>query len=215
MSEVATKVWIRGLRAYFTASQQRSMSVRPTRLRPQMEGEPSSVPTCCATWRVSSKSSSEEIGKPASMTSTLSRASCRAISSFAMVFIEKPVACSPSRNVVSKMITRSMLSPSRMFLAGLQRRHRRATDDQPSHGAGERVAGEDEKKKDVVLRRDDHDRQHHHEEGLAGAPSRKGHFLEAPVAEGRHHGEGDEVGAHRDRSQHPPGELVALEQDDH
>jgi hypothetical protein len=44
------------------------------------------------------------------MTSTWSRASCRAISSFSIVFIEKPGACSPSRKVVSKTMTRSMAS---------------------------------------------------------------------------------------------------------
>jgi hypothetical protein len=111
MSEVATKVWMRGRRAYLTASHARSMSASPTRLSPQIAGAPSSVPTCRATSRVASKSSSEEMGNPASMTSTLSRASCRAISSFSIVFIEKPGACSPSRNVVSKMITRSMAPP--------------------------------------------------------------------------------------------------------
>ena len=111
MSEVATKVWMRGRRAYFTASQHRSMSMSPTRLSPQMIGAPSSAPTCRATSRVASKSSSEEIGKPASITSTFRRASCRAISSFSPVFIEKPGACSPSRSVVSKMITRSMSDP--------------------------------------------------------------------------------------------------------
>ena len=108
MSEVATKVWMRGRRAYFTASQHRSMSMSPTRESPQMTGEPSRVPTCFATSRVASKSSSDEIGKPASMTSTFRRASCRAISSFSPVFMEKPGACSPSRSVVSKMITRFM-----------------------------------------------------------------------------------------------------------
>jgi hypothetical protein len=44
------------------------------------------------------------------MTSTWSRASCRAISSFSIVLIEKPGACSPSRKVVSKTMTRSMAS---------------------------------------------------------------------------------------------------------
>ena len=110
MSDVATKVWIRGRRAYFTASQQRSMSMSPTRESPQMIGEPSRVPTWRATSRVASKSSSEEMGNPASMTSTFSRASCRAISSFSVVFMENPGACSPSRSEVSKMITRFMVS---------------------------------------------------------------------------------------------------------
>ena len=108
---MATKVWMRGLRAYLTASQQRSMSASPTRESPQIEGAFSSVPTCRATSRVASKSSSEEMGKPASMTSTWRRASCRAISSFSIVFIENPGACSPSRSVVSKMMTRSMCPP--------------------------------------------------------------------------------------------------------
>ena len=111
MSEVATNVWMRGVRAYFTASQQRSISARPTRLRPQIDGAPSSVPTWRATARVASKSSSDEMGNPASMTSTLRRASCRAISSFSILFMENPGACSPSRSVVSKMMTRSMTPP--------------------------------------------------------------------------------------------------------
>ena len=38
MSEVATKVWMRGFLACFTASQHRSMSPRPTRLSPQIDG---------------------------------------------------------------------------------------------------------------------------------------------------------------------------------
>jgi hypothetical protein len=41
------------------------------------------------------------------MMSTPSAASCRAIRSFSSIRIEKPGACSPSRSVVSKMISRS------------------------------------------------------------------------------------------------------------
>ena len=64
-----------------------------------------------STWRAiawtASKSPGEAIGKPASMTSTPSRASWWAISSFSVVFSEMPGDCSPSRRVVSKMKTRS------------------------------------------------------------------------------------------------------------
>ena len=53
-----------------------------------------------------SKSPGEAIGKPASMMSTPSRASCWAISSFSAVLSEIPGDCSPSRSVVSKISTR-------------------------------------------------------------------------------------------------------------
>ena len=52
-----------------------------------------------------SKSPGEAIGKPASMTSTFSRASWWAISSFSAVLSEMPGDCSPSRRVVSKIRT--------------------------------------------------------------------------------------------------------------
>ena len=45
----------------------------------------------------------EAAGKPASMTSTLRRTSCRATSSFSATVRPAPGACSPSRSVVSKM----------------------------------------------------------------------------------------------------------------
>jgi len=55
--------------------------------------------------RTASASSLDAIGKPASSTSTPSVWSWRASRSFSGVFIEKPGACSPSRKVVSKMIS--------------------------------------------------------------------------------------------------------------
>ena len=55
--------------------------------------------------RTASKSPGEAAGKPASMTSTLSRASWRATSSFSAAVSPAPGACSPSRRVVSKMRT--------------------------------------------------------------------------------------------------------------
>src|SRR5205085_11344855 len=64
-------------------------------------------------------------GKPASMMSTSSRASCSAISPFSARVRAMPGACSPSRSVVSKMRT----SPSGIgdhLLVGVQPRHHRA-----------------------------------------------------------------------------------------
>src|SRR5438874_7080151 len=137
---------MRGLVAYFTASQQRSMSPRPTRDSPQIDGPFASVPTCRATSRVASKSSSEEMGKPASMTSTFSRASCRAISSFSIVFIENPGDCSPSRSVVSKMITRSMVAYPLVHVLGRLGGDggRRPPHDHAAGRARERLSPEDE-----------------------------------------------------------------------
>src|SRR5439155_22459316 len=48
------------------------------------------------------------MGKPASMVSTPSFASWRAIRIFSSVFMEKPGDCSPSRRVVSNLRTTSM-----------------------------------------------------------------------------------------------------------
>ena len=77
------------------------MSATWVRARPAMTG-PSTVREIACT---ASKSPGEVIGKPASITSTPSRASCWAISSFSCVFSEMPGDCSPSRSVVSKIST--------------------------------------------------------------------------------------------------------------
>ena len=58
------------------------------------------------TRRTASASASDVIGKPASMMSTPSDDSCRAIFSFSSIRSEKPGACSPSRSVVSKIVSR-------------------------------------------------------------------------------------------------------------
>ncbi len=55
-----------------------------------------------------SKSPSEVIGNPASITSTFSLASWWATSSFSSTESEIPGDCSPSRKVVSKISTRRM-----------------------------------------------------------------------------------------------------------
>jgi hypothetical protein len=50
-----------------------------------------------------------EAAKPASITSTRSRSSCRAMRSFSSFVMDAPGDCSPSRKVVSKMISLSVL----------------------------------------------------------------------------------------------------------
>ena len=102
MSLVAMKVWMRGRSASRTASPAAVTS------RSSARASPATITpgTSRATARVASKSPGEEIGKPASSTSTWSRASCCAISTFSRVFRWMPGDCSPSRSVVSKMVTR-------------------------------------------------------------------------------------------------------------
>ena len=100
--EVEMKVWMRGRAACCTASQARSMSMRPARARPQTVERFTSL----AISRTASKSPLEAIGKPASMTSTPISSSSRAILIFSSRFIDAPGDCSPSRKVVSKMTTR-------------------------------------------------------------------------------------------------------------
>ena len=84
------------------ASQARSMSRSLHRARPQTD-EPV---TSAAMARTASKSPAEAMGNPASMISTPSAASARATSSFSAMFMLAPGDCSPSRNVVSKILTR-------------------------------------------------------------------------------------------------------------
>ena len=96
------KVWIRGRSESRIAFQAASMSGFWARARPQIVGPWTSR----AIFSTASKSPGEAIGKPASITSTPSRASCCAISIFSAAFSEMPGDCSPSRRVVSKMWTR-------------------------------------------------------------------------------------------------------------
>jgi hypothetical protein len=84
------------------APQAASMSALWVRASPQIVG-PSTLREIAST---ASKSPGEVIGNPASITSTPSRASCCAISTFSCVLSEIPGDCSPSRSVVSKMWTR-------------------------------------------------------------------------------------------------------------
>jgi hypothetical protein len=97
---VLMKVWMRGFSATFTASQAAWMSFSMARARPATRGPL----TSSAMALTASKSSGEAMGKPASMMSTPSFESWRAISSFSALFSVAPGACSPSRSVVSKML---------------------------------------------------------------------------------------------------------------
>ena len=58
---------------------------------------------------IDSKSPLELAAKPASITSTFRRSSWRAMRSFSSRVMEAPGDCSPSRKVVSKMISLSLI----------------------------------------------------------------------------------------------------------
>ena len=61
---------------------------------------------------IAAKSPSELAAKPASITSTLRRSSWRAMRTFSSRVIDAPGDCSPSLNVVSKMINLSVIAYS-------------------------------------------------------------------------------------------------------
>ena len=98
--ETPMPVWMRGRLAHLSASAARSMSFSTARVRPQTtQSSPARRPISCT----ERKSPGEEMGKPASITSTPMRMSCWAMTSFSSVFMDAPGLCSPSRSVVSKM----------------------------------------------------------------------------------------------------------------
>jgi hypothetical protein len=100
IGEVDTNVCMRGCRACFTASAQRRMSPGMARASPAM----TAFFVCLAISVTASKSPSEAIGKPASITSTPISSSSAATCSFSSNVMVAPGDCSPSRNVVSKMM---------------------------------------------------------------------------------------------------------------
>src|SRR5436190_15364387 len=103
-SLVARKMWIRVDSPPFNASAARVMS------RSFARASEHTVEPLIA-WAIAftaSKSPFDDAAKPASMTSTLSRSSWRAMRSFSSLVIEAPGDCSPSRRVVSKMNRRSV-----------------------------------------------------------------------------------------------------------
>src|SRR6185369_4138453 len=121
MALVARNTWMRGLAAGFSADATRSMSSRLQRARPQMIGPCTSRATAFTL----SQSPREAAGKPASMTSTPRSASARATRSFSGCAMLQPGDCSPSRSVVSKIITRSrdMGLPPKLLATLLQPGH--------------------------------------------------------------------------------------------
>ena len=104
--EVAMKVWMRLRGAGASASAARSMSRSLAR---ESEQTVESL-MMAAMDRMASKSPCDDAAKPASMMSTLSRSSWRAMRIFSSLVIDAPGDCSPSRKVVSKMISFSALA---------------------------------------------------------------------------------------------------------
>ena len=101
--EVDRKMWIRGDSAFSSARAAASMSFSSARARPATVDPWISFAICLT----DSKSPGDATGKPASMTSTFNRASCRAISNFSLLFMLAPRHCSPSLKVVSNIMSRS------------------------------------------------------------------------------------------------------------
>src|SRR6266508_1162311 len=99
---VARKMWMRERRAPARASAAASMSSLRVRHSEATVGRS----TGAATAFPPSKSPGDETAKPASITSTPSRSSCRAISAFSSGRRAMPGDCSPSRSVVSKIVMR-------------------------------------------------------------------------------------------------------------
>src|SRR3954452_18360289 len=144
MSEVEMNVWIRGGSASRMASAADSTSAAWARASAAMTGPSTSRAMPCT----ASKSPGEAMGKPASMTSTSSRASWWAISSFSDGFSEMPGDCSPSRSVVSKITTRLfgscvISSPlrARLLRSPLGSRLQRPPRAIPPEGGGGEVEG--------------------------------------------------------------------------
>src|SRR5713101_3804969 len=113
MGLVARKTWQRLRLAGRSDSVTRSMSSRLARARAHTIG-PS---ICRATAPTASESPGEAAGKPASSTSTPSAWSARATWSLCVRSIAAPGACSPSRRLVSKTMTRRSLPFSCLSVA--------------------------------------------------------------------------------------------------
>mmetsp|Transcript_75038 Transcript_75038/g.176152 ORF Transcript_75038/g.176152 Transcript_75038/m.176152 type:complete len:292 (-) Transcript_75038:376-1251(-) len=107
-SLVAMKVWMRDRAAPARASAAREMSRSLARASEQTVLSL----TAAAIAFTASKSPLLDAAKPASMTSTLMRSSWRAMRSFSSRVIDAPGDCSPSRSVVSKMISWSVIARS-------------------------------------------------------------------------------------------------------
>src|SRR2546425_2091636 len=97
MSELARKTW--------TESTPHSTAVSMSSFSALARAQTSAERPAPAIRRTPSCSPFEVIGKPASITSTPSLSSARAIWSFSSGMRETPGVCSPSRRVVSKTLT--------------------------------------------------------------------------------------------------------------
>ena len=102
------KVWMRDWGASRSASPARSISLSSARARPQTTLSLMVRATACTP----SKSPGLAAGKPASMTSTRKRSSALAMRTFSSRVMEAPGLCSPSRKVVSKMMSLSVMGES-------------------------------------------------------------------------------------------------------
>ncbi|MCY1274946.1 hypothetical protein D3C80_481990 [compost metagenome] len=109
MGLVAMKVWMRAELAPTRASAARSISASTARDR--LHTVLSLMLSAMAL--TASKSPGLAMAKPASITSTRMRSRALAMRSFSSLVIDAPGLCSPSRKVVSKMMTRSLLLMSR------------------------------------------------------------------------------------------------------
>ncbi len=103
---VEMKVWMRLFSAGSSASAARSMSPLAARASEQMVGPL----ICLAISLTDRKSPFDAMAKPASMMSTFISANACATRSFSSSVIDAPGDCSPSRRVVSKMMTRLSLA---------------------------------------------------------------------------------------------------------
>ncbi|MCY1366164.1 hypothetical protein D9M69_530450 [compost metagenome] len=106
---VAMKVWMRARCAPWSASAARAISLSLARAS---EHTVESLITA-AIALTDSKSPLELAAKPASITSTFRRSNWRAMRSFSSLVMEAPGDCSPSRRVVSKMISLSLMGKLR------------------------------------------------------------------------------------------------------
>ena len=118
MSDVAMKVWMRGFLASDSDSIAASTSSSLVRA-----SDATTHSTARLTARMPSRSPGDEIANPASMMSTPSRSSWRAISIFSCAFSAMPGDCSPSLSVVSKIRTVSVSEAMSWNLLGRGRAH--------------------------------------------------------------------------------------------
>ena len=105
-------VWIRFRFASRSASAATSISFSTARVSAQIVGSDTAFDISSTEL----KSPGLEIGKPASMISTPKASSNLATSIFSVVFNWQPGTCSPSRKVVSKMYSLSLITRTSVII---------------------------------------------------------------------------------------------------